>query len=58
MGRLPLSARGLAVEQLMRVEMEGAFVGLVGGSPVMGTDTDAADVVASHQSTRQKLNDR
>jgi 16S rRNA (cytosine967-C5)-methyltransferase len=38
--RLPPTSRSVALQQLLRIEEEGAFAGLVGGSPNVGADTD------------------
>ena len=39
--RLPPTARSVALQQLLRIEEEGAYSGLVGGSPNPTADTDA-----------------
>lgn len=40
LARLPANPRAVAVVQLLRIEEEGAFVGLVGGSPGKAGSTD------------------
>lgn len=37
------TARVLALQQLLRIEQEGAYAGLVGGSPGADTDEEAPE---------------
>ena len=41
--RLPPTARSVALQQLLRIEEEGAFSGLVGGSPSAATSSTETD---------------
>lgn len=55
LAKLATNPRAVAVSQLLRVEEEGAFVGLVGGSP--GSDSDSPDEspdVSPNESTVQQ----
>ncbi|KAL4519360.1 hypothetical protein Ndes2526A_g00448 [Nannochloris sp. 'desiccata'] len=59
--RLPPTSRSVALQQLLRIEEEGAFSGLVGGSPTAGADTDEnteSTVAATTGSGRKALDER
>jgi len=59
--RLPPTSRSVALQQLLRIEEEGAFSGLVGGSPTAGADTDESTdstVAATTGAGRKALDER
>jgi hypothetical protein len=56
--RSPTSTRLAALEQLLRIEYDGAYVGMVGGSPGVGEalsgrySTSCSHTVGVHQEKR------
>jgi len=49
--RAPPTARAAALEQLLRIDVEGAFTGLVGGSPTRANGAPDADEPSTAAST-------
>jgi len=41
-----VTVRSVALEQLLRIDLEGAYAGLVGGSPVVGSQVSKGSIDA------------